>query len=158
MSTRSSKERKALTPSLSNFQKKVPSPFLPILLFRIALDGRFVNLSYRDLERVCQTFFCAFNQISSVLVTVWLFEMDGSGHGGLSKNRKRRVCGKNFADKGQRRRAARFTRLWRRRRRPGFHRHLYPHFSLASSPVALRPPHPWPKAIHCGVASSLFCF
>jgi len=31
-------------------------------------------------------------------------------------------------------------------------------FYLASFPVALRPPHPWPKAGHGGVASSLFCF
>src|SRR5512136_1851293 len=68
------------------------------------------------------------------------------GHGGLSQNRKRRVIGKNFADKGQRRRAARF------------HRHVHKGFHLASSPVALRPPHPWPKAGHSGVASSLFCF
>jgi len=29
---------------------------------------------------------------------------------------------------------------------------------MASSSVALRPPHPWPKADHGGVASSLFCF
>src|SRR5512137_2550152 len=68
------------------------------------------------------------------------------GHGGVSQNRKRRVIGKHYADKGQRRRAARF------------HRHPHAEFSRASSPVALRPPHPWPKAGHCGVASSLFCF
>src|SRR4030042_5141064 len=68
------------------------------------------------------------------------------GHGGLSKNRKRRVIGKDYADKGQRRRAARF------------HRHLHAGFSMARSPVALRPPHPWPKAGHGAVASSLFCF
>jgi acyl carrier protein len=29
---------------------------------------------------------------------------------------------------------------------------------MASSPGALRPPHPWPKAGHGAVASSLFCF
>jgi len=78
--------------------------------------------------------------------------------------------GEDHADKGQRpssavallrrmeRRAARFTRLWRRRRRPGFHRHLHAGFKMAGSPAALRPPHPWPKAGHCAVASSLFCF
>jgi hypothetical protein len=70
----------------------------------------------------------------------------GKGHGDLSQNRKRRVIGINFADKGQRRRAARF------------HRRLHGGFYLASSPVALRPPHPWPKAGRSGVASSLFCF
>ena len=64
-------------------------------------------------------------------VTFLLFEMDGSGHGSPSKNRKRRVCGKGSADKGQRRRAARF------------HRHLSAGYYVASSPVALRPPHPW---------------
>jgi hypothetical protein len=39
MSTRSSKERKALTPFLSNNQQKVSTPFLPILMFRIAPQG-----------------------------------------------------------------------------------------------------------------------
>src|SRR5512136_1800176 len=29
---------------------------------------------------------------------------------------------------------------------------------MASPSVALRPPHPWPKAGPCAVASSLFCF
>jgi hypothetical protein len=29
---------------------------------------------------------------------------------------------------------------------------------MASFPVAFRPPHPWPKAGHGGVAPSLFCF
>ena len=68
-------------------------------------------------------------------VTFWLFEMATSkGHGGLSQNRKRRVVRKDSADKGQRRRAARF------------HRHLPGALQMASSPVALRPPHPWPIA------------
>jgi hypothetical protein len=70
----------------------------------------------------------------------------GQGHGGLSQNRKRRVIGRDHADKGQRRRAARF------------HRHFHAEYSLASCPAALRPPHPWPKARHRGVAPSLFCF
>jgi len=29
---------------------------------------------------------------------------------------------------------------------------------MASFPVALRPPHPWPKAGHCDVAASFFSF
>jgi len=37
---------------------------------------------------------------SRPIVTVQLFEMHGSGHGGLSKNRKRRACGKDSAEKG----------------------------------------------------------
>jgi hypothetical protein len=64
----------------------------------------------------------------------------------LSQNRKRRVIEKFCADKRKPRRAARF------------HRHLHAESSLACSPVALRPPHPWPKAGHCAIASSLFCF
>src|SRR5512135_296507 len=29
---------------------------------------------------------------------------------------------------------------------------------MANSPIAPRPPDPWPEAGHCAVASSLFCF
>ena len=59
--------------------------------------------------------------------------------GGPSKNRKRRVCGKDSADKGQRRRAARSPL------------HLAVGYEVAGSLVALRPPHPWPRACHEGV-------
>ncbi len=38
------------------------------------------------------------------------------------------------------------------------HRHHPAEVEMASTPVALRPPHPLPKAGHCGVASSFFCF
>ena len=65
---------------------------------------------------------------------------------GVSQNRKRREIGKYLADKRQRRRAARV------------HRHLPGRFFPASFPVALRLPHPWPKASYGGVASSSFCF
>ena len=47
------------------------------------------------------------------------------------KTEKRRACGKDSADKGQRRRAARR------------HRQFHAGFSMAISPLALRPPHPW---------------
>ncbi|MCU0597127.1 MAG: hypothetical protein MUC98_16930, partial [Desulfobacterota bacterium] len=44
---------------------------------------------------------------------------------------------------------------YERRRAARCRRHLPAGYDLASSPVALRPPHPWPRACHGGVASSL---
>src|SRR5512136_2569641 len=72
--------------------------------------------------------------------------MYGSGHGGPSKNRKRRVGGKDFADKGLRRRAARF------------HRHLPVEYYMASSPGRPPPASPatWSLPLRCGVFVVLF--
>jgi hypothetical protein len=84
----------------------------------------------------------------------------------------RGICGKAKRNSAEATRLSILrSRLLRRmeRRAARFHRHLHRGFYLASSPVALRPvsptgwkalrpPHPWPKAGHGGVASSLFCF
>jgi len=54
--------------------------------------------------------------------------------------------GEGHADKTQRRRAA------------SFDRRLHARFSMATTPVAFRPPHPLPKAGNWAAASSFFSF